>query len=155
MANQVRVHILLSFGYLDSFSEDVPLMRLSEMYLIEAEALARSGRDPEAKSILFELQIIEMTKPIESNNTGEDLIEEILLERRKELYGEGLADYTDNRRLGRPIERDEAHIRRYRFNIPGDSPCLLYQIPLSENEFNGKIESNPDCEEEYLKSLVD
>ena len=142
------------FGFEDSFAEDVPLMRVAEMYLIEAEALARAGQETEARDALYELQNNRDPQAEQSDKTGGDLIDEILLERRKELYGEGLADYVDKKRLGLPIKRDGAHARRYRYSISPDSPCILYQIPLNEKEFNNKVRYNADCEEDELKPFV-
>ena len=60
------------------------------------------------------LDIIRMTRDpsaTASTQTGTALIDAILLERRKELYGEGVADFPDNRRLGRDWQRSEYHAR--------------------------------------------
>lgn len=69
---------------------DVIHMRASEMYLIEAEALARlGGRDADARNILFELVSERDPGYVLSTNTGQALVDEILLQRRIELFFEG------------------------------------------------------------------
>lgn len=65
------------------------VMRSDEMLLNAAEALARQGKEGEAKELLWQLQDLRNAKRTES--TGDQLIEDILVERRKELYGEGFA----------------------------------------------------------------
>ena len=58
------------------------------MMLIEIEAKPRLGKENEAANMLFSLQLNRDPNSKASGNTGEALIEEILIERRKELYGE-------------------------------------------------------------------
>lgn len=72
------------------FSADYVMMRPAEMLLIEAEAIARQGsNDAAAQDLLLELRTVRQTTPVASTNTGQALIDEILLERRIELWGEG------------------------------------------------------------------
>lgn len=68
---------------------DVLHMRAAEMYLIEAEALARDGQDGLAQDVLFELVSARDAGYVESTNTGQALVDEILLQRRIELFIEG------------------------------------------------------------------
>lgn len=69
---------------------DVIHMRASEMYLIEAEALARMGtQDAQAQDVLFELASERDAAYAKSANTGQSLIDEVLLQRRIELFLEG------------------------------------------------------------------
>jgi hypothetical protein len=70
---------------------DVIHMRASEMYLIEAEALARQGGANEAlaQAVLFDLVSERDDAYVLSTNTGQALIDEILLQRRIELFFEG------------------------------------------------------------------
>jgi hypothetical protein len=70
---------------------DVIHMRSSEMYLIEAEALARLGGANEAlaRTRLFDLVSERDDAYVLSTNTGQALINEILLQRRIELFFEG------------------------------------------------------------------
>jgi hypothetical protein len=95
--------VLLLNGYIaqqkkTDFSESLNMMRAGEMYLILAEARARLG-EADADDTLFVLQSNRDPFAVQSNNTGQALLEEILLERRKELYGELGIDWLDAKRL--------------------------------------------------------
>ena len=62
----------------------------------------------------------------------DDLIEEILLERRKELYGEGYASF-DILRTHKGLERTGDHISHSGNKTqPAGSWNLVYQIPVTE-----------------------
>jgi len=117
---------------------DIVIMRAATMLLIEAEALARAGRDDEAKEVLWELQDNRNAPRTESS--GEELIEDILLERRKELYGEGYS-WFDLIRNQKPMYREGVHkdgiTPRDGLEIwPERSWRFIYQIPQSELEAN-------------------
>ena len=84
----------------------VPHMRVAEMYLIEAEALARqTGKDVEAAKVLYDLISTRDANYTESTNTGGDLIDEIMLHRRIELWGEGFR-WLDLKRLNIDLDRN-------------------------------------------------
>lgn len=87
---------------------DVPYIRLAEVYLTLAEALANiSGREGEARQKLFDLNRTRNASYALSTNTGTALIEEILVYRRVELWGEGHRFY-DLKRLNRGLDRNTA-----------------------------------------------
>ena len=110
------------------------VMRADEMLLIAAEACAHQGKDAEAKSLLWKLQDLRNAKHTES--TGTDLINDILKERRKELYGEGFATF-DILRSERGLERTGNHLDYGGlFTFPPYSWRLIYQIPSSELKNN-------------------
>jgi len=124
------------------FGEDVVLMRVAEMYLIEAEALARQGgvsNEADAATLLYTLQSNRDASAAPSGNLGAALIDEIMLERRKELYGEGGPDFIDRRRLGLGLIRDANHTIPISLSV-GD-PRYIYPIPQNE------IDSNPELTE--------
>ncbi|MBB1150562.1 MULTISPECIES: RagB/SusD family nutrient uptake outer membrane protein [unclassified Myroides] len=77
---------------------DIVLMRTSEIYLINAEAKARLN-DGDAINKLNEVKRARHAA-LASNLSGNDLVEAILLERRKELFGEGfsLVDIVRNQK---------------------------------------------------------
>jgi len=85
---------------------DVPMMRSAEMYLIEIEALARGGHDDLSAQLLFELVSTRDDFYVISTNTGEDLIDEIMVQRRIELWCEGFR-WLDLKRLALPLNRLE------------------------------------------------
>ncbi|SKB26792.1 SusD family protein [Parapedobacter luteus] len=113
----------------DDFYGDIVLMRSAEMYLVEAEALARQGREDEAKTVLWQLQ--DQRQATRTSSTGSALIEAILVERRKELYAEGVA-WFDLIRNQKPVSRTGDHPSIV--EIPSRSWRFILQIPV--NEFN-------------------
>src|SRR5690625_6802734 len=68
---------------------DLAFMRAAEMVLIEAEALAAQGNDNDAADVLYILANARDPEYEKSTNTGEKLMEEILIQRRIELWAEG------------------------------------------------------------------
>src|SRR5262249_14777039 len=73
---------------------DLVFMRAAEMYLIEAEALARmGGKEAEARDVLYTLAHRRDPQYTLSTNSGDALIEEILTQRRIELWAEGFRFY--------------------------------------------------------------
>lgn len=98
------------FKDLEKMLADLVMMRTSEMYLIKAEAAAHlAGKESEAQSTLQSLRDARMKKGKIAKTvteTGDDLIKEIWLERRKELWGEGFA-LTDLIRNQQSVERKE------------------------------------------------
>lgn len=90
---------------------DVPHMRVAEMYLIEAEARSRVGTSTEtttAQSVLYILAKNRDKDYVLSTNTGAALTEEILVQRRVELWGEGFR-FLDLKRLNLPLDRTNSN----------------------------------------------
>ena len=84
---------------------DIVVMRSAEMYLIAAEALAREGRLEEAVNPLNTLRNARGLADYDlAGKTQERLVDDILLERRRELWGEGFG-ITDILRTQRSVER--------------------------------------------------
>ena len=81
-----------------------PLMRVEEMYFIEAEAAAHSNAE-EGKTLLTNFMLNYRDGEYATDVTGtEDVIEEIIFQKRVELWGEGLT-YFDIKRLNMPVTR--------------------------------------------------
>jgi len=120
------------------FESDMVLMRLPEMLLIESEAKARLGDENSAAEILFGLQKNRDPNAIRANNSGTDLIEEILLERRKELYAEIGVEWFDAKRLRRGITRTGNH--RIMKNLSPDDNRFFLKIPQTEIDANENID---------------
>jgi starch-binding outer membrane protein, SusD/RagB family len=125
---------------------DVPYIRSAEMYLIEAEARARQGQEAPARAALFTLNKARNPNYVESVNTGQALIDEILLYRRIELWGEGFR-FTDLKRMNLPLNRN---------GIPNHLPTVasIFDVPVGDNKWewlfpqdemntNTAIEQNP------------
>jgi hypothetical protein len=86
---------------------NVPFMRLPEMMLIEAEGYARAGKNTEAAQALYPLAKHRDPEYTLSTRSGEALIDEIMIQRRVELWGEGFR-FTDLKRLNLPLDRGPA-----------------------------------------------
>lgn len=129
----------------EDFSDDVVMMRVAEMYLIEAEAKAELN-EPEAGDVLFELQLNRDVNAVKSGNTGQALIDEILVERRKELYGEFGVSFMDIKRRQLPLTRTGNHREAYMFDFPANADELILRIPQREidsNDFITEADQNP------------
>lgn len=124
-------------------ANDMPLMRIEEMYLIKAEAEAMSGNVGAGNNTLRDF-VSTYRDPQYSFNgsSATDIQEEVYRQRRIELWGEGLI-WFDIMRLNKPVDRRGAGFPNAPmvFNIPAGSDILLWRIP--ENE----IMSNPMLEE--------
>lgn len=97
---------------------DIVLMRKAEQVLIEAEAFAELNQLDKA---IDKLNTLRAQRGAETPNlnslTKDQLIEEILIERRKELFGEGFA-LSDILRHQKAVERKEVPVNTF---IPGSS----------------------------------
>jgi starch-binding outer membrane protein, SusD/RagB family len=126
------------FGNATNFTDNIIMMRVAEMYLIEAEAKAHLG-ELDAATVLLQVQKNRDPNAIISLNLGNALVTEILLERRKELYGEIGVGYLDLKRLQLPLVRSVGHPSIYRFNIPANSPKFTLKIPQTELDANKSL----------------
>lgn len=125
---------------------DLMFMRAAEMYLIEAEALARSGKDGDARQALFELVKTRDANYTLSTNSGAALIEEILIHRRVELWGEGFRFY-DLKRLNAPLDRNGANHNTslaVTMTVPAGDKQWEFLIPQGEIDRTlGVVTQNP------------
>lgn len=126
---------------------DVPLMRAAEMYLIEAEARARNGQDALAAAALFPLAKARDASYTLSTKTGTALIDEIMVQRRAELWGEGFRFY-DLKRLNLPLDRSganhDAGLTGGIISVPAGDIRWEFLIPQAEiQNTNGVIVQNP------------
>ncbi|MDC1106639.1 RagB/SusD family nutrient uptake outer membrane protein [Prolixibacteraceae bacterium] len=115
-------------------------MRVGEMFLIEAEAEARSGNFAKAQSVLNEL-VSTRDKTFKTTLSGEALIDQILLQRRIELWGEGFR-LMDLQRLNKGYTRDYKgtnHNSTVLLTVPAASPLFLHAIPRNEMDTNDKM----------------
>lgn len=124
---------------------DMPYMRAAEMFLIEAEALARDGKDNEAATIFTTFQATRVpgyTKPVE---TGTALIDLIMNSRRVELWGEGFR-YYDLKRLNMALDRTGSNHNQalaVQMTLAPGAKEWEYVIPQAEINANPKVTQNP------------
>lgn len=135
-------------------SSDWPLMRVEEMYLIKAEAEAMSGNLGAGKSTLESfVQTYRNLSFISHATSAEELQDEVWLQRRMELWGEGFALF-DILRLKKPIVRKGTNYpASVQFNLDPESQIMIYRIPQCEMETNEGItdeDNNPAAERPTL-----
>lgn len=137
----------LAAGQADSRG-DVVYMRAAEMYLIEAEAYARlGGHETEALAALNTLRQARETETanyVASTSTGQALIDEIMLNRRLELWGEGFR-FTDLKRLNEPVDRTGANHQvslSVITTIPAGDVRWEWLIPKQEMDANKQMVQN-------------
>jgi hypothetical protein len=137
-------------------SGHIVLMRSSEMALIEAESKARVDDLQGAVSALNEVRVKRNLSPLQATAFTQQgpLVEEILNERRRELWGEGFRLYDLLRLQRAPLRRESTESIRIgsadvlikghyvlRFpdntNLVPNSPYYLFSIPINE------INNNP------------
>lgn len=136
--------LINKFDFTSTPANNQVMIRSSEMYLIEAEAEARLGNETPAKQALLAIQGRAGVTTVISPKTGTALIEEILTERAKELYGEG-HKFFDLLRNKKPVNRTGSlsHWKIVNFQ-PGDDRLVL-PIPQAEINVNPtiKAQQNP------------
>lgn len=139
-ADQYFARASLKFTF--DFSSDIPIIRSPEMMLIEIEANARMGKESEATNMLLSLQQNRDPNAKASGNTGEALIEEILVERRKELYGEMGVEWFDAKRLRRGITRTGNQRIGSAANLLPDDKKFFLKVPQKEIDANINIDES-------------
>ena len=146
-----------------NWAADYLFMRVGEQYLIEAEAAARSGSGDEPHAISVLESLLQTRNPAYSaaGLSGTALLNEILLQRRIELWGEG-RQLLDIKRLKTGLNRplgdgnhngwDLINPTSQAFNfaipavgatnaitIPDRDPRFLWRIPQNEIDANKEL----------------
>ena len=128
---------------------DYLYMRAAEMYLLHAEASYHTGDEAAARADLRALLEERLIDEDESGDlieelayidmlSGEDLLDEIYLQTRIELWGEGKS-YLAMKRLEKTVTMPSNHL-----SLPGqsysfDSDELTFEIPQNERQNNPNI----------------
>lgn len=131
----------ISTKYAFTFASDIPIIRKSEMVLFDAEAQYQLGNTTGAQDLLFALQSARDANAVKSTSTGQALLDEILLERKKEFYGEFGPQWFDAKRYNLAITRNDTH--RVTLTVPADSNLFFLKIPQDE------IDLNPNYDERF------
>jgi tetratricopeptide (TPR) repeat protein len=119
------------------FDDNIPLIRLPEMYLIKAEAHAEEDELTLALDALEELQSARgLTVPFASTDKDE-IIDEVMVERRRELNFEGHRWY-DLKRRGMDIPKQVGAQP-----VPYDDFRILSVLPQGEVDNNPNLDQNP------------
>lgn len=137
-------YAILKYGWDGAWTMDYLWMRGSEMVLIEAEALARQGKGDAAATVLKEL----MAQRDPSWDKAVVSVEDVYMQRRLELIGEGFA-YFDLKRMRKGVDRSyegNNHLDGYAITVSADDPVWTYQIPqreIQENIYISDDDQNP------------
>ena len=130
-------------------AEDMPMMRVDEMILIQAECLAKMGKSADATSVLTNYVQTYRDPSYSVSGRGLSLENEIWFQRRVELWGEGFGVF-DIKRLNKPLVRFKDNAKSsniadaFRFNMAADDGWLLMRFPQGELDTNLAIEDNND-----------
>lgn len=135
--------------YMTGSAADYPLMRVEEMYLIEAEAAAMQDLT-RGKALLESFAQTRNANFMSKATNAAELQKEVLFQKRIELWGEGLIMF-DLKRQNVPQMRGYSgtnHFSGSRYNSPDGTACwTTLQIPTKELQSNLGITSdtqNPD-----------
>lgn len=129
---------------------DVPIMRVEEMYLIEAEATGVSNLSEGQRLLEAFVQTRDPQYSIPTAATNlEGFQEEVLFHKRIEFWGEGTALFDAKRlKVGsyQAYEGTNAPGNTFMLNAEGIKPAWVYPIPQSEVNNNTALEglNNPD-----------
>lgn len=114
--------------------DNVPVLRVSEVILNRAEAYVRSEQEDLARADVNQIRERAGLSPIDENVSGQDLIDEIFLQRRLELAFEGHR-FFDFKRLGMDIIKPIG-------NVSFEEGRILAPIPYSEVDRNDNLVQN-------------
>jgi hypothetical protein len=124
-------------------ASDVPLMRVEEMYLILAEAQAMGGNPSQGATTLQNfVQTYRDPSYKCTASSAADVQDAVWLQRRIELWGEGIS-YFDLMRLNKGVDRRGGGFEaECVFNIAAGDDRLIYRIPESEEQANVLISAS-------------
>lgn len=144
-------------------NNDWPLMRVEEMILIQAEGLAKSGNEAQARQILESFVKTYRDPQYSSTAGGRSLADEIWFQRRVELWGEGFF-MSDAKRLSKPVVRIHNADSKtngsnvpaaFQFNISPDNAYLNMRFPTTEMNNNRGIVDNQGGNQPVAGDLPD
>lgn len=129
-------------------NNDWPLIRVEEMILTQAEGLAKSGNEAQARQILENFVKNYRDPEYSSNASGRSLADEIWFQRRVELWGEGFF-MADAKRLNKPVVRFHGpdttnEPAAFQFNVAADDPYMNMRFPQAETNYNLGIVPNEE-----------
>ena len=130
--------VSLKYRSSGNIESDIELFRLAEMYLIRAEAYARIGKEVQARADLQTIRQRANPAAAQPSFSGEELIQEILTEKRRELAFEGHLFY-DLKRTGSDIVREDCNATE-NHNVTYPSFRYVFPIPYDELMANDNME---------------
>jgi hypothetical protein len=118
-----------------TYMDNIPVMRVSEVYLIRAEARARKAA-PDEPGAISDLNLIAARVPVvyDGATTGAALVDAIIAQRRLELAFEG-DRWFDMKRRGQALTKTTG-------NLTYDDYRRLAAIPVREIQINPNLVQN-------------
>ena len=127
---------------------EMNLFRSAEMYLIEAEADCHLNKEADARRLLIELNNASGRNPeYTCDKSGNELLEEVRLYTRIELWGEG-RDWFNYKRWGLPIVRHSSaqggsFLQVFAGTIaPDANNGWTWVVPSKEIDYNSDVLGN-------------
>ncbi len=133
----------------------IPLMRVEEMYLIEAEAKAHSSAS-EGVALLTSFMANRDSAYSFLSSDSAEIVEEIVFQKSVEFWGEGIYLF-DAKRLGLGIDLgyDGSNaVSTLQFTLDGVAPWWNLPFPNSATDANSAIVNNPDPSKVYEEVLI-
>lgn len=135
-----------------------PLMRVEEMYFIEAEAAAHLS-DGDGQALITDFMVAHRDPKYTCTLAGEELVEEIVFQKRVELWGEGHS-FFDIKRLNLSVTRGYAgtnYQEEARYNTNGRPAWMNICIVQTEKNNNSALVGyeNPDPSELYDPVIIE
>ena len=147
MYSTSQVYPYMHFKFLCQFTPGggpFVLFRTAEMYYIEAEADCHLNQDAQAQQLLYDVESIYDPAYEKSTKTGSDLLAEVKLYRRFDLWGEG-HNWFDYKRWGESIVR-KTYPNGGNFHAtfavtinPAYGNAWTWAIPEKESDYNADV----------------
>lgn len=118
------------------FTDNIPVIRFSEVLLIRAEAYAATGKEDLALADLNRIRTRAGATPVAATVKGADLIDAIMRERRLELVMEGHR-FFDLKRRGQTITKASLSAV-----VPYDDFRILAPLPVAQVQLNKNLKQN-------------
>lgn len=128
-------------NFLNSDKDEIKIIRYAEVLLTLAESYARTGNEASAKIYLNQLAKVRDPAFAGYTSAGQQLLDDILTERRKELAFEGLR-FFDLTRLNLSISRPAQP-----FSYPLYPSVLLNDFRRLQPIPQGEIDANPNIKQ--------
>ncbi len=123
-------------GASGTVTADYVYMRIAEMHLLKAEALAKMGQDGPARTALANLLALRLPDTSYLNGlSGTALQDEIHLQTRIELWGEGKS-YLALKRNQESVTRGANHLSFVGDTFSHNDELMTFEIPEEEILFN-------------------
>ncbi|MCH3880845.1 MULTISPECIES: RagB/SusD family nutrient uptake outer membrane protein [Tenacibaculum] len=126
-----------------NIEDDYIYMRVAEMYLLSAEMAAKENQPAAARTRLKQLLSQRFSSAADyayvDGLSGDALLDEVVLQTRIELWGEGKS-YLSMKRNKQMMTRGSNHVFLAGLSIPHTDERLTYEIPRAEVQNNPFID---------------